>query len=212
MYERPYDLVHGPDGYSVRIRARGNQVLTSPLLNRGTAFTAPQRRALGLTGLLPTEVTTMTTQLRRVYAQYGRQPGDLAKNVYLGNLRDRNEVLFYRLLVDHLTVMLPIVYTPTIGLAIERFSQEFRRPRGVYLSVDDRRTPSRRCAITAAARTTSTSSSPPTGKASSASATRAWGASISRPASCRSTPRRPASTHAGWSRSCWMSAPTTCGC
>ena len=110
MYERPYDLVYGPDGYSVRIRARGNAVLTSPMLNRGTAFTRPERRALGLTGLLPSEVTTMESQLRRVYEQYGRQPDDLARNVYLGNLRDRNEVLFYRLLTEHLTEMLPIVW------------------------------------------------------------------------------------------------------
>jgi len=136
MYERPYDLVHGPDGYRVRIRARRNAVLTSAMLNRGTAFTVPERHALGLTGLLPSEVTTLASQLQRVYAQYGRQPDDLAKNVYLGNLRDRNEVLFYRLLADHLDEMLPIVYTPTVGQAIERFSQEFRRPRGVYLSVD----------------------------------------------------------------------------
>jgi malate dehydrogenase (oxaloacetate-decarboxylating) len=137
MYERPYDLVHARDGYRVRIRARGNAVLTSAMLNRGTAFTLPERRALGLTGLLPSGVTTLASQLQRVYAQYGRQPDDLAKNVYLGNLRDRNEVLFYRLLADHLDEMLPIVYTPTVGQAIERFSQEFRRPRGVYLSVDE---------------------------------------------------------------------------
>ena len=137
MYERPYDLIHGPGGYRVRIRARGNAVLASAMLNRGTAFSEPERRALRLTGLLPSGVTTLTSQLERVYAQYGRQPGDLAKNVYLGNLRDRNEVLFFRLLSDHLEEMLPIVYTPTVGEAIERFSQEFRRPRGVYLSVDE---------------------------------------------------------------------------
>ena len=137
MYERPYDLVHGADGYRVRIRARGNAVLASAMLNRGTAFTEPERRALGLTGLLPSGVTTLASQLERVYAQYGRQPDDLARNVFLGNLRDRNEVLFYRLLGDHLEEMLPIVYTPTVGQAIERFSQEFRRTRGVYLSVDE---------------------------------------------------------------------------
>jgi malate dehydrogenase (oxaloacetate-decarboxylating) len=137
MYERPYDLVHGPGGYRVRIRARGNAVLASAMLNRGTAFTEPERRALGLTGLLPSGVTTLASQLERVYAQYGRQPDDLARNVFLGNLRDRNEVLFYRLLSDHLEEMLPIVYTPTVGQAIERFSQEFRRTRGVYLSVDE---------------------------------------------------------------------------
>jgi malate dehydrogenase (oxaloacetate-decarboxylating) len=106
------------------------------MLNRGTAFTVPERRALGLTGLLPSGVSTLDSQLRRVYAQYGRQPDDLAKNVYLGNLRDRNEVLFFRLLSEHIDEMLPIVYTPTIGQAIERFSHEFRRPRGVYLSVN----------------------------------------------------------------------------
>jgi len=136
MYERPYDLVATPDGYAVRIRARGNAILTNPMLNRGTAFTPEQRRELGLTGLLPSGVSTMEAQLRRVYAQYQRQPTDLAKNVYLANLRDRNEALFYRLLSDHLDEMLPIVYTPTVGLAIERFSHEYRRPRGVYLSVD----------------------------------------------------------------------------
>jgi len=78
----------------------------------------------------------MEGQLRRTYAQYSRQPDDLNKNVYLANLRDRNEVLFYRLLTEHIQEMLPIVYTPTIGQAIERFSHEFRRTRGVYLSVD----------------------------------------------------------------------------
>jgi malate dehydrogenase (oxaloacetate-decarboxylating) len=112
-------------------------VLASAMLNRGAAFTEPERRALGLTGLLPSGVTTLASQLERVYAQYGRQPDDLARNVFLGNLRDRNEVLFYRLLSDHLEEMLPIVYTPTVGQAIERFSQEFRRTRGVYLSVDE---------------------------------------------------------------------------
>ena len=136
MYERPYELVRGPTGYRVRVRGRGTAVLTSAMLNRGTAFTVPERRALGLTGLLPSGVSTLDGQLRRVYEQYGRQPDNMAKNVYLGNLRDRNEVLFFRLLSEHIDEMLPIVYTPTIGQAIERFSHEFRRPRGVYLSVD----------------------------------------------------------------------------
>jgi len=82
-------------------------------------------------------MSTLEGQLRRVYAQYRRQPSDLARNVYLGNLRDRNEVLFYRLLTEHIEEMLPIVYTPTVGEAIERFSHEYRRPRGVYLSVNE---------------------------------------------------------------------------
>jgi malate dehydrogenase (oxaloacetate-decarboxylating) len=136
MYERPYELISTPAGTVARVRIRGGSVLSSPLLNRGTAFTLEERRALGLTGLLPSGVSTMEGQLRRVYAQFSRQPDDLAKNVYLANLRDRNEILFYRLLTEHIEEMLPIVYTPTIGKAIERFSHEFRRPRGVYLSVD----------------------------------------------------------------------------
>jgi malate dehydrogenase (oxaloacetate-decarboxylating) len=119
-----------------RVRLRGSLVLSSPLLNRGTAFTLAERDALGLTGLLPDGVSTIEGQLGRVYAQYLRQPDDLARNLYLGNLRDRNEVLFYRLLTEHIEEMLPIVYTPTIGTAIERYSLEYGRPRGVYLSVD----------------------------------------------------------------------------
>ena len=136
MYERPYELGRPEDGYPVRIRARGNEVLATPMINRGTAFTLEERETLGLTGLLPGGVSTIDGQLRRVYAQYLRQPDDLAKNVYLAHLRDRNEVLFYRLLTERIEEMLPIVYTPTVGIAIERFSHEYRRPRGVYLSVD----------------------------------------------------------------------------
>src|SRR5215204_1955829 len=136
MSERPYELVQTPAGAVARVRIRGRSVLASPLLNRGTAFTPEERQALGLTGLLPSGVSTMEAQLRRTYAQFGRQADNLGKNVYLANLRDRNEVLFYRLLSEHLEEMLPIVYTPTIGQAIERFSHEFRRPRGVFLSVN----------------------------------------------------------------------------
>jgi malate dehydrogenase (oxaloacetate-decarboxylating) len=136
MSEGPYELIPSADGYTVRIHARGHAVLASPTINRGTAFTQAQRRELGLVGLLPTGVTTLDGQSRRTYAQYLTQANDLRKWVYLANLRDRNEVLFYRLLSEHISEMLPIVYTPTVGLAIERFSHEFRRPRGVYLSVD----------------------------------------------------------------------------
>jgi malate dehydrogenase (oxaloacetate-decarboxylating) len=136
MAERPYDLVSTPEGVMARVRLRGTSVLSSPLLNRGTAFTLAEREALGLTGLLPEGVSTIDGQLRRVYGQYQRQPDDLAKNLYLAGLRDRNEVLFYRLLTEHISEMLPIVYTPTIGTAIERYSYEFGRPRGVFMSVD----------------------------------------------------------------------------
>ena len=136
MSDAPYQLMPAADGYKVRIRARGSAVLAAPAINRGTAFTPGERRALGLTGLLPTGVSTLDGQSQRVYEQFRQQGSDLQKWVTLGHLRDRNEVLFYRLLTEHLAEMLPIVYTPTVGLAIERFSHEFRRSHGVYLSVD----------------------------------------------------------------------------
>ncbi|HEX3214880.1 MAG TPA: NAD-dependent malic enzyme [Actinomycetota bacterium] len=136
MPERPYELISTPDGLTARIRARGNDVLRIPMLNRGTAFTQAERRALGLVGLLPSGVSSMEAQVRRTYGQYSSQPDALAKHLYLASLRDRNEVLFYRLLADHLQEMLPIVYTPTIGEVIERFSHEYNRPRGVFLSID----------------------------------------------------------------------------
>lgn len=135
-YDEPYELMSSPEGVIARIRARGSDVLTNPRINRGTAFTLEERRSLGLTGLLPSGVSTIDGQLRRTYAQYRAQADDLRKWVYLATLRDRNEVLFHRLLSEHIEEMLPVVYTPTVGLAIERFSHEFRRPRGVFLSVD----------------------------------------------------------------------------
>ena len=117
-------------------RLRGRQVLVDPRTNKGTGFPPEERDALGLVGLMPYKVFTLEQQAARSYAQYSAQPTPLAKNVFLTALHDRNEVLFYRLLTDHLREMLPIVYTPTIGEAIERYSHQYRRPRGVYLSVD----------------------------------------------------------------------------
>jgi malate dehydrogenase (oxaloacetate-decarboxylating) len=134
MRDRPIEF--DQTGTVARVRLRGTAVLSSPMLNRGTAFTLAEREALGLTGLLPGGVSTIEGQLRRVYAQYLRQPDDLAKSLHLGQVRNRNEVLFYRLLTEHIHEMLPIVYTPTVGTVIERYSLEFQRPRGVYLSVD----------------------------------------------------------------------------
>src|SRR2546430_2668944 len=136
MSDRPFEVAWTPEGMGARVRLRGSSVLSSPMLNRGTAFTLAEREALGLTGLLPGGVSTIEGQLRRVYAQYLRQPDDLAKSLHLGQVRNRNEVLFYRLLTEHIHEMLRIVYPPTVGTVIERYSLEFQRPRGVYLSVD----------------------------------------------------------------------------
>ncbi|WP_329430249.1 NAD-dependent malic enzyme [Streptosporangium sp. NBC_01495] len=129
-------FAENPDG-SYATTGRGLEVLDNPLLNKGTAFTPAEREELGLHGLLPAAVETLERQARRAYAQYLAQPDDLRKNIYLTALQDRNEVLFYRLLGDHLPEMLPIVYDPTIARAIEGYSHEYRRPQGVYLSVDD---------------------------------------------------------------------------
>ena len=121
---------------SWRTTLRGRQVLSDPRINKGTAFGDDERRDLGVTGLIPSGYVTLDQQVNRVYAQYLQQSTELARNVYLTDVHDRNEVLFYRLLTSHLSEMLPIVYTPTVGQAIEQYSHEYRRPRGVYLSVD----------------------------------------------------------------------------
>jgi malate dehydrogenase (oxaloacetate-decarboxylating) len=111
-------------------------VLQDPLRNRGTAFSRAEREALGLTGRLPSAVLTLEQQALSAYQQLQRQPTDLAKNVYLEQLHDRNETLYHRMLADHLAELLPVVYDPTVGDAIEHYSHEYRRPRGIYLSID----------------------------------------------------------------------------
>ena len=117
-------------------KARGIAVLTTPRLNKGTAFTAEEREALGLTGLLPPVISTLEAQVACAYAQYQRLPDALGKNIYLTALHDRNEVLFFRVLSEHLREMIPIVNDRTVGLAMQQNHHECRRPRGVYLSID----------------------------------------------------------------------------
>jgi malate dehydrogenase (oxaloacetate-decarboxylating) len=117
-------------------KARGMAVLTTPLLNKGTAFTAEEREALGLTGLLPDLISTLEAQTNAAFAQYQLLPDSVSKNIYLTALHDRNEVLFFRVLSEHLREMIPIVNHRTVGLAMEQYHHETRRPRGVYLSID----------------------------------------------------------------------------
>ncbi len=124
----------GEDCY--KTKARGLAVLTTPLLNKGTAFTLEEREDLGLTGLLPPVISTLMEQVKAAYAQYQRLPDALNKNIYLTALHDRNEVLFYRLLSGHLREMIPIVNDLTVGMAMQQYHHECRRPRGVYLSID----------------------------------------------------------------------------
>jgi malate dehydrogenase (oxaloacetate-decarboxylating) len=124
----------GHVGYSTN--KRGLTVLTTPLLNKGSAFTQDERDALGLNGLLPPVISTLESQVASAYAQYQRLPDALGKNIYMTALHDRNEVLFFRLLSEHLREMIPIVNDRTVGLAMEQYHHECRRPRGVYLSIN----------------------------------------------------------------------------
>jgi malate dehydrogenase (oxaloacetate-decarboxylating) len=113
------------------------EILSNPLTNRGTAFTIDERDRLGLTGRLPSAVETLDEQAARSYAQLGEEPSDLAKYIYLDALHDRNVVLFFKVLGDHLAELLPIVYDPTVGDAIKRWSRDYRQSsNSVYLSVD----------------------------------------------------------------------------
>jgi malic enzyme len=125
---RPYIVVH----------TRGRDLLLDPTTNKGTAFPPEEREALGLHGLLPPGVCTPEQQLERTYANYSANPTPIAKYNFLTALYDRNEVLFFRLLIEHIEEMMPIVYTPTVGEACQRFSHIFRRTRGLYVGWDQR--------------------------------------------------------------------------
>jgi malate dehydrogenase (oxaloacetate-decarboxylating) len=121
---------------ALEISARGFDVLHTPRINKGTAFTAEERRALGLTGLLPSAVLTIEQQAERAYELYKKQRDDLARNRFLTAMRDRNETLFFHLLGTHIVEMLPVIYTPTVGMAIQQYSHQYRRPRGTFLSIE----------------------------------------------------------------------------
>jgi len=112
----------------------GARLLDDPLLNKSTAFSEPERRELGLLGLLPLHTSTIEEQLTRVYENYRRKDNDIERYVFLTALQDRNETLFYRLLQEHVTEMMPIIYTPTVGDGCSQYSHVFRRPRGLYIS------------------------------------------------------------------------------
>ena len=117
---------------------RGHALLETPSLNKGTAFTHEERQALGLDGLLPPVVETIEEQSVRACKAYLRKHDDLERHIYLRQLQDTNEVLFYRLLLDHIEEMLPIVYTPVVAEACQEFSHIYRRPRGLILSYPHR--------------------------------------------------------------------------
>jgi len=117
---------------------KGVALLQDPALNKGTSFTEAERDALHLRGLLPPHVSTQEQQLGRLLENFRRQPTDLDKYVSLRSLHDRNESLFFRLLMDYPDEMMPIVYTPTVGLACQRYTHIFQRPHGIFVSAADR--------------------------------------------------------------------------
>jgi malate dehydrogenase (oxaloacetate-decarboxylating)(NADP+) len=117
---------------------RGLALLRDPLLNKGTAFTEAERDALGLRGFLPAGVFTMKAQVERVLANLRSMPTDLAKYVALNELHDRNEALFFRVVCDNIDEIQPLIYTPTVGLACQRFGYIFQRPRGLFIGANDR--------------------------------------------------------------------------
>ena len=116
---------------------RGTALLREPLLNKGTAFNAAERDAFGLRGLLPPRINSQADQVRRVLENFRRKPTDLDKYINLAALHDRNETLFYRVVVDNPDEMMPIIYTPTVGLACQQFGHIFQRPRGLFVSIED---------------------------------------------------------------------------
>jgi len=117
---------------------RGVTLLQNPGLNKGTAFSAAERDALGLKGLLPPHVCSQVEQVSRVLGNLRRLDNPLEKYIFLTSLHDRNEALFFRILMENPDEMLPIVYTPTVGLACEKFGHIFQRPRGIFVTAEDR--------------------------------------------------------------------------
>jgi len=117
---------------------KGASLLHNPMLNKGTAFSEAERDALGLRGLLPPHVHTMEEQKLRVLNNFNKKPNDLERYIQLIGLQDRNETLFYRVVMDNIETMMPIIYTPVVGQACQQYGHLFRRPRGIYISLRDK--------------------------------------------------------------------------
>ncbi len=131
-----HDSVTGEE--YIAVSERGEALLRDPLTNKSTAFTAAEREALGLDGLVPPAISTMDQQLARVYENYRAKDTPLERYIHLTSLQDRNETLFFRLLHDHIDEMMPIVYTPVVGEACQQYSHIYRRARGLYIAYEQR--------------------------------------------------------------------------
>lgn len=135
-----FNIIRDADGQASYLETAltGYDLLGTPKLNKGCAFTFEERDALGLTGLLPQNIETLDEQTNRMYVQFSEHHTNLSKNIYLHVLHDYNETLFYKVVSKHLEEMLPIIYTPTVGEAVKRFSLELRKPKGLCISYNDR--------------------------------------------------------------------------
>jgi len=123
---------------TIEISLSGKSLLENPLLNKGSAFSEEERREFGLLGLVPPHVATIEEQLARTYGSYKQKSADLERYIYLVSLQDRNETLFYRLLQEHITEMMPVIYTPVVGEGCKQYSRIWRRPRGLYIPYTQR--------------------------------------------------------------------------
>lgn len=135
-FEIARDAQTGQETWSVPLK--GPLLLNHPLFNKGTAFPEDERRELGLLGLLPPHVDDLNAQLERAYEAFKGKATDLERHIYLRALQDENEVLFYRLMQDYIGEMMPVVYTPTVGEACQRFSHIYRHPRGLFVAYPER--------------------------------------------------------------------------
>lgn len=126
------------EGRTVETDRTGHNILNTPVLNKGSAWSEEERVGLGLLGLLPHHVSSIEEQLARVYRNYQQRTSNLDRYLYLTDLQDRNETLFYRLLLEHITEMMPIIYTPEVGVACQRYSHLFHRPRGLFIDYPHR--------------------------------------------------------------------------
>lgn len=125
-------------GKIIETSLRGKPLLTTPQLNKGTAFTLEERHSFGLVGKLPLRVETLDEQVTRAYLQFNAYKSNLKRNIYLNNLHDKSQTIFYKLVSKHLSEMLPTIYTPIVGTAVKKYSHEYRQPRGLYIAYPER--------------------------------------------------------------------------
>jgi malate dehydrogenase (oxaloacetate-decarboxylating)(NADP+) len=123
---------------NLRKTKHGYDLMNDPASNKGTAFTAEEREAYGLRGLLPPRIFSIHEQMQRVMENFQRKPNDLEKYIFMTSLQDRNEKLFYYTVMQHLSIMMPILYTPTVGQACMEYAHIYRRPHGMFISVHDK--------------------------------------------------------------------------